>query len=75
MFAGTHQDNMDDMKAKERQSRMPGEDNGRAVLTEDEVLKILADPRGTRAIAKDYTVSRSQIQRIKARKQWKVLSP
>ena len=40
LFLGTHQDNMDDMVTKERQSKLTGENHGRAKLTEKEVLEI-----------------------------------
>lgn len=67
---GTHAENMADMVVKGRANRAPGEENGRAVLTAKQVAEIRTDPRGTRTICKDYPVSRSAVQRIKAGKAW-----
>ena len=47
-----------------------GERNGRAKLTEPEVLAILQDPRRHREIAADFGVSRRLICSIKAGKAW-----
>lgn len=67
---GSHAENMADMARKGRAAKAPGEENGRAILTEDQVRAIRADPRGTRTICKDYPVSRSAVQRIKTGKAW-----
>lgn len=67
---GTQRENMADMVAKRRQARLPGESNGRAVLTVSDVRAIRADNRGSRTIARDYPVSRAAVQRIKSGAAW-----
>ncbi len=69
LFLGTHQDNMDDMVAKDRQ--VTGEDHGNAKLTETDVIAIRADTRLLREIAVDYGVSKTGIGEIKRRITWK----
>lgn len=71
IFAGTHQDNMDDMVAKGRSDAPKGEDHHDAKLTEEQVRAIRADPRSQRAIAADYGLSQSAIAHIKTRRNWR----
>ena len=70
LFIGTHGDNMADKKAKHRQIRNKGTANGRAQLTESEVVRIRADKRTVRAIAFDYGIGTSQVSRIRRGAQW-----
>ena len=49
---------------------MPGEQNGRAVLTQEQVAAIRSDHRPQRTIAAQYGVSKSQIGNIKRGEQW-----
>ncbi len=48
----------------------PGVDNGRAILTEAQVVSIYYDRRKQRVIAKAYGVSRSAIANIKVGNTW-----
>lgn len=73
IFAGTHQDNMDDMVAKGRGDAPKGETHHDAKLTEDQVRAIRSDPRKQRDIAADYGVSQSAIMMIKTRRNWRHL--
>ena len=74
---GTQQDNMDDRQQAERQAR--GETNGRAILTEQQVIEIRKHkpeqgrtPRGAvPMLAKKYGVSKVTIEKILRRKLWK----
>jgi len=71
LFSGTNADNMRD-KAEKGRSRVPkGELNGKAILTERQVLRILKDPRPYVEIAAQYDVKPSTIGSVKQRKSWK----
>ena|SRR5882724_683350 len=75
LFLGTQQDNMNDKVVKGRQAE--GEDNGRAVLTENEVLEIrrlLAEGSLRQyEIANRFDVDPKTITNIKHRRQWRYL--
>lgn len=77
LWLGTHQDNMDDMKAKKRQpggAGPAGERCGRSVLTERQVLDIRdRSAKGTSytSLAADYDVSKGCIAAIIQRRTWK----
>jgi hypothetical protein len=67
---GTHAENMADMRERGRRKGIgTGEANGRAVLTDEQVRAIRADPRGKIRLSREYGVSPAQIQRIRAGKQ------
>ena len=51
-------------------SSRPGEQNGRAKLTAEQVREILRDPRGYRATARAYGVDRRTIARIRLGLRW-----
>lgn len=51
-------------------SSRPGEQNGRAKLTAEQVREILRDPRGYRSTARTYGVHRSHIARIRKGRSW-----
>lgn len=76
LFAGTQDDNMKDMMKKDRQHNPKGELNGRAKLTEEDVLYIRKSyiPRhkkfSQKALAKKFRVTTTQIQAILYRQQW-----
>ncbi len=70
LFVGTHTDNMADMVRKGRQSKLPGEQNGRNKLTEVQAIEILSDTRGMDEIARSYQVGRTTIRDIKSGKIW-----
>ena len=72
LFLGTHDANMADMTAKNRQSR--GEDRPCSKLTWAVIPVIKEDCRTHREIASDYGVSRSLIQAVKSGKVWKEAS-
>lgn len=66
---GTHQDNMDDMKARNRVAR--AERNAKARLSKSQVKIILADSRRAEDIGAEYGVSRHAINCIRARRTWR----
>lgn len=70
LFLGTAADNTADMIAKDRAAR--GEAHGMAKLTEDDVRAIYAARgiRSHRAIAAEYGVSASTVQRIHTGETW-----
>jgi hypothetical protein len=73
LFAGTNADNMRDKTQKGR-SRVPvGEHHGKAKLSEQQVKRILKDPRPYAEIAADYNVAPSTIGSIKQRQSWRYL--
>lgn len=63
-------DNINDMVSKGRQARSFGESNGKAKLTEDQVIGIRQDTRTHRVIAQDYGISSVQVGNIKSHKSW-----
>lgn len=71
---GTHQENMDDMKKRDRQAKPKGETNGRVKLTETEVAEIrklyAAGGISHRALAGRFGVARSLISFILNYKRW-----
>jgi len=71
LFLGSDKDNSDDKVSKGRQARCPGELNGRAKLTAEQVLRIRNDNRLLKEIAADYGVTLSVISHIKTRRSWK----
>lgn len=71
LLSGTHADNVSDRVLRNRSA--VGERNGRAVLTEADVIKILDDPRVSNQIGIDYGVDGATIRAIKTGKTWKTL--
>ena len=69
LFLGTHQDNMNDQKAKGRSSF--GANNPNAIITDDIAQKIKADTRYQREIAKTFGISRSLVSNIKCGISWR----
>lgn len=84
LFLGTKADNVADMVAKGRAGfqvkpesyrggkppRYIGEAHPRARLTEADVRRIRADPRGTRALAKEIGVSRDAVRAARLGRNW-----
>lgn len=68
-YAGNAQTNMKDRD--ERGQLKIGEECNLAKLREKDVVNILKDNRSARLIAKDFCVSKSTIQKIKQRVNWK----
>lgn len=73
LWLGTHQDNMDDKKAKGRAFRLQGISHHAAKLTEKQVRAVFADPRRYIDIATDYRISIPTVGNIKTRKIWRHL--
>lgn len=71
LFLGTHQDNVNDCKAKGRQTL--GLDRKNTKLAPAQVLAIREDRRAQTAIAKDYGICQMQVSRIKRRTRWTYL--
>jgi len=80
LFLGTPADNNADRNAKGRQAKgkdisknrrsMAAEGNGRAKLTESDVLAIRAQSIGCTTLARKYGISQSQILRIRKGDSW-----
>ncbi len=70
LFIGTNDDNVADRVRKGRSMSMPGEDNPGAKVTRKLVLKIRADSRSCRSMAREYGLSHVQIAKIKGRRAW-----
>ncbi len=71
LYAGTHQDNTDDMLKRNRCKTGQGEKNHSVKLTEEQVLEIRASKELLRILAKRYNMSITTIHEIKTRKTWK----
>ncbi len=73
-FLGTHDDNMADRQAKERQCK--GEHHYKAILTEDQVLEILSleGKVSSTTLADSYSVSKSTIKAIWQGLNWSYLT-
>lgn len=75
LFLGTHQDNMDDMKAKERRV---GEKHSGAKLSNNEAreiyIKMEAKRQSSLSLARDYGVSRRCINNIADGVSWKKIT-
>lgn len=70
LFVGTARENIEDMMKKGRHWALKGEEAPNAKLSEDDVLKILKDPRPDAALANQYGVAVSTISGIKRRIRW-----
>lgn len=77
LFVGTQDDNMKDMKVKDRANKPKGELNGRAKLTEDDVRYIRDNYRfrhpkfGQKALARKFDVCTLTIVEVIKRNKWK----
>lgn len=71
LYLGTQADNVRDRDLRKRRAPPIGSKNGRANLTEAEVLLIRADTRWPRFIAQDWRVPISTIKKILYRLTWK----
>jgi hypothetical protein len=73
---GTHTKNMNDMAARNRAAKPTGEKNGRAKMTDEQVLAMRSEyvPRsktnGLKALTKKYGISRAMASRIVRRIYW-----
>jgi hypothetical protein len=76
LFLGTHLDNMRDMISKGRLVALPGEKNGRAKLTQDDIREIRIMLNSSikfkkKDIAKQYGITREHLWCIERHKSWK----
>lgn len=78
LFLGTQSDNIRDMMSKGRMGAVanPGEKNGRAILTRNQVLEVLSlkGKRKALEIAEAFSISISTVWAIWTRRNWKELS-
>ena len=72
LFCGTHDENMKDMVSKGRQSKENkfGSGNGRAKLTDADVIAIRKSIEPQAHLAQQYGVAKSLISMIKNRVRW-----
>jgi hypothetical protein len=70
LFAGTHLENMLDMKNKGRSPDLKGEKSGGAKLTNEQVITIRNSNKSQCTLAMEYGTSQAQISRIKSRISW-----
>jgi hypothetical protein len=76
LFLGTVQDNSNDMKRKNRQARVLGQDHNMAKLTNNDVIEIrkrIKSGQTQRSLAKLYNVSPALICVINKNQRWKHL--
>jgi HNH endonuclease len=76
LVLGTHADNTRDKMERGRHftgTRPRGIDVNTAKLTEQDVLAIRSDPRSSRAVGRDYGVSKTAILQIRKRRSWQWL--
>lgn len=71
LFAGTHQQNMDDMVSKSRAFRHIGEKNYSAKLTPEQVIAIRGESGSCAKIGKKYGVSEMAISKIRRNITWR----
>lgn len=65
LFLGTHQDNMDDMYAKQRNNQARGQRHGLSKLSDNQAQAIRNSSELLRILAKRYRISTAQVSRIK----------
>jgi hypothetical protein len=73
LYAGTHQENMNDMKLRGRSCHKPGEKSGSSKLTDQKVLEIrdIGNKISDRKIAKLYGIGRTTVKHILRRETWR----
>jgi len=71
LYAGTNQDNSNDMVNRNRHVSRKGEDSPLSKLTKDQVKSIFNDKRKHKLIASDYDIAASTVSGIKTKKRWK----
>jgi len=71
LYAGTPQNNTNDMMKRNRNYSRIGEKNGRVKLTEKQVMAIRTSDDIQMVLAKRFNVSQITISNIKTRKTWK----
>jgi hypothetical protein len=73
LWLGTHADNQKDKIFKCRQARNSGEKNGRAKLTEEQVMAIRESKETIIKTAERYGVSNQLVSRIRRREAWNAI--
>ncbi len=71
IWIGTRGDNNRDRESKGRSTPVQGSINGRAKLTEEDVIAIRQSPKNCTILGIEYGVHLSLISRIRLRKCWK----
>ena len=71
--AGTAQDNVDDMKERNRSPDRRGEANGRTILSEKDILDIRSSQLKTSELMIKYNLGRTAIRDIVNKRSWKHL--
>jgi hypothetical protein len=73
LFVGTAQENTDDMmsKARHRTFALKGAANGRAKISEQDVVAIRSSPLGVVRASRAFGISPSQIHSIRQRTSWR----
>jgi hypothetical protein len=71
LYLGTQQDNVRDRDARQRRAPPKGSLNGRATLTEKQVVAIRLDPRAPRFVAKAFNTTSRIVQRIRRKETWR----
>jgi hypothetical protein len=74
LVMGTQADNIADRENRGRGKRSPGERNGRAILTEDQVREILASEERASVLGRRYGVHHYAITKIRLGLNWKCVS-
>lgn len=70
LYAGTYQNNHDDMKRRNRTVYLRGNGHPNSTLTDDIIRSIRLDNRTQQAIADSYGLTQSYVGKIKNRKAW-----
>lgn len=73
-FRGTQDDNMKDMARKGRAFHQRGEDNGKAKLTAEIVLKIFREPGMPSQVARRFNVNPDTVRHIRTGRQWSTVT-
>lgn len=75
LFLGTNSDNVRDKVSKNRQSRMFGERNPAAKLTQKQALDIRKSTLSTTSLMDIYAIDRTVINNIRSGRTWRHICP
>jgi hypothetical protein len=73
LLIGTHSDNINDAKERNRLNPQRGIDNGNVKLTTEKAFAIFYSQESLNTLANKYKISRTQVSDIKNKKRWKHL--
>lgn len=75
LFTGSQKDNISDMitKGRQRAGRLTGTKHGMSKLSEDDVRTIRASKQSASVLAKQFSISRSNVGMIRTGKTWRHL--